>query len=163
MSRLRLILLGVGVLLIAALTWHLQPERRLVRSWHKLIDVVEARHARALGALLADDYRDRWGYTKPTLVADARLAFHHFDSLEIEVDQQQFALEGDRATITAILRVEVRGTQRAAQARVATNALFSPFTFEWRRSDAFPWGWQLVRFDQAELDLDRFRRMSGGY
>ena len=164
MSRPRLLLAALALVLLAVATWHLQPERRLTRSWHKLIDVVEARHARALGNLLAEDYADRWGYTRSTLVQDARLAFHHFDSIEIRVEEQRFRIEGDAATITAMLRVDVRGTARAAEARVAANSLFSPFTFQWRRADSFPWAWELVSFDQPEFDLDRFRRgMSGGY
>lgn len=164
MSRSRLLLAAGLILALIAGAWLLQPDRRLQRSWGALIDAVEARHARALGNRLAEDYGDRWGYTRTTLVSDARLAFHHFDSIEIRIDDEQIRRDGDSATITALLRIEVRGTDRAAEARVATNALFSPFVFEWRRADRFPWGWELVRFDQAELDLNRFRRgMPGGF
>jgi len=164
MTRTRIVLLLVAVGLLGFAAWQLRPERRLERSWRKLIEVVEARHARALGNLLAEDYADRWGYRKATLVQDARLAFHHFDSIGIRIEQQQTRLEGDRATITAMLRVEVRGTARANEARVAANSLFSPFTFQWRRADTFPWAWELTSFDQPEFDLGRFRRsVSGGY
>jgi len=164
MTRPRLALALMALLLAGLATWHLQPERRLKRSWHKLIEVVEARHAGALGNLLAEDYADRWGYRKSTIVHDARLAFHHFDAIAIRIEQQTLTIDGDRATITALLRVDVRGTARAAEARVATNSLFSPFTFEWRRDESLPWSWKLVTFDQPEFDLGRFRRsMSGGY
>lgn len=164
MSRTRLVLVLLAACLAAFATWQLRPERRLHRSWQKLIDVVEARHARALGTLLADDYSDRWGYRKSTLVQDARLAFFHFDAIAIRVEQQEIRIDGDRATITALLRVEVRGTERATEARVAANSLFSPFTFEWRRAATFPWAWELATFDQPEFDLGRFRRsMSGGF
>lgn len=162
MIRPRLVLAALALVFLAAATWYLQPERRLRRTWHKLIDVVEARHARALGNLLAEDYGDRWGYTRDSLVSEARLAFFHFDSLQVRIEQEDLRIEGDRATISSLLRVEVRGTERAAEARVATNALFSPFTFEWRRDERFPWGWKLTRFDQPELDLDRFRQRFGG-
>ena len=162
MTRTRLVLALLAATLAVLLAWHLQPERRLMRSWNKLLDVVEARHARALGALLAEDYADRWGYTKASLVQDARLAFHHFRVLEIRVDQQQVVVEGDQARVTALLRIEVQGSARADEARVTANALFSPFVLEWRREDSFPWSWKLVRFDQPELDLERFRRATSG-
>lgn len=164
MSRFRYILLLAVLIFVAVAAWQLRPERRLHRSWDKLIDVVEARHARALGNLLAEEYADRWGYRKATLVQDARLAFHHFSEIEIRIEQQEILMDGDRATITAMLRVDVRGTERAAEARVAANSLFSPFTFEWRRDDSFPWAWKLATFDQPEFDLGRFRRsVSGSY
>ncbi len=162
MNRSRLVLAALALFVIVAATWYLQPERRLRRTWDKLVATVEARHARALGTLLAEDYSDRWGYTRRSLVSEARLAFFHFDSIEVRIEQEQFHLDGDRATISALLRIEVRGTERAAEARVAANALFSPFTFEWRRDDDFPWGWKLVSFDQPEFDLNRFRQRFGG-
>lgn len=162
MPRTRLAAALLVLVFVSAAFWHLQPERRLRRTWDKLVAVVEARHARSLGTLLAEDYADRWGYRKGTLVQDARLAFYHFDSIAIRAEQEDIRIEGDRATITAILRVEVRGSGRAQEARVATNALFSPFTFEWRRADSFPWSWKLVSFDQPEFDLARFRRSAAG-
>lgn len=143
--------------------WYLRPERRLHRSWHQLLDVVEARHARALGSVLADTYHDRWGYTREGLIEDARLGFMQLDALEIRVQRQTFHLEGERATVSAILRVDVRGSRLADAARVAANSLVSPCTFTWVREDSFPWGWRLESFDQPELDLARLRRQTAGY
>lgn len=155
--RRLLVAAGACALLGAAVLWFQQPERRLQRAWHRLLATVEARNVTGLRRILADDYRDRWGYDRRGLSEDARLAFFQFRHLEIRTEQVQVRRAGDSAIITAMIRIEADGGGQVPAARAAVNALFTPFTFEWRREPGLVGAWRLVRFDHPELDLTRFR------
>lgn len=163
MKRSHLLAAVMGIGLAALVAWYLQPERRLRRSWHRLIEVVEARHARALGGMLAPGYHDRWGYTRDPLIDDARIAFHQIQSLEIRVEKQMIEVTGPTATITAWLRVELRGSSEVQRAQASARALSAPYVFTWVRKSTFPWAWRLESFDQPEFDLGRFRRQMSGF
>lgn len=156
--------LAIAVLLLLAgagfLVWWFQPDRSLERAWNGLIRAVEARRPSAIHNRLAPDYSDRWGYDRDSLTKDARLAFFHFRDLELLVQEVSIVREGDNATISAIIRLQATGSERANDARLSVNSLYTPFTFEWQRTPGFPWSWKLKSFDHAELGLDRFRRSS---
>ena len=151
------IVITLAALSILVGIWWFQPDRRLERSWATLIRMTEARRAAGVGGLMADDYADRWGYSKTTLVEDARLAFFHFDQLEVTTRNVVITRVGQSATITAEILLNAAGTPRADEARATVNALFSPFTFEWRRDAGFPWTWRLTRIDHPQFRPDRFR------
>lgn len=156
----RKIAVAAGALLAGAVAWglwSLQPDRRLARAWGELLDMTEARRAAGLGSLLDEHYYDRWGYTRETLIEDMRLAFFHFDRLEVKTSQVEIIREGDQAKITAIIRFEVDGSPQATEGRVTINSLFDPFTFYWQRRDSFPWSWELVRIDHPQLKPRRFQ------
>lgn len=158
-NRRRLAIAGATLLVgVVALAWYFQPDRRLARTWSELIAAVEARNPSRLHDVLAADYGDRWGHTRDSLANDARLAFLQLRELKVRPEQVTTQRDGDRATITAILRVEIEGGPGASEARVSINSIFTPFVFEWRRDPHAPWEWRLSRFDQPELDLARIRR-----
>lgn len=158
LTRRRVLLLVVmGVSIAMGTAWFYQSDRQLRRSWNGLLDSVEARNTTRLGRVIADDYADRWGYKRRTLLEDARLAFMQFQRLEVAAEQVQIKREGDSATITAILRVDADGPGSIPEARATVNALFTPFVFEWRREPGFTGAWKLVHFDHPEFDLGRYR------
>lgn len=143
--------LGMGA------AWFYQPDRQLRRAWDGLLATVEARNTTRLGRVVADDYADRWGYERRSLLDDARLAFMQFRRLVIAAEKVHISREGNQATITAILRVDAEGPGNIADARATVNALFTPFVFEWRREPGFTGAWKLVHFDHPEFDLGRYR------
>lgn len=154
---------GAALLLggIAFSAWWTQPDRSLERTWTGLISAVESRNPSGIRDRLAPDYADRWGYDRESLTNDARLAFFHFRELELRVQDVAIAREGGYATITAILRIQVEGSDEATNARLTVNSIYTPYTFEWERNRRFPWSWKLKRFDHSELELNRFR--TGSY
>lgn len=157
--RLLWIAAALALLLVAFLVWHLDADRQLDRRWRGLVEAVEARHAGRIHRFLAPDYTDRWGYSRETITADARLALHHFEQLELRPASVSVQRTGDRATITATIRVNARGSDLAERARLRVNSIYTPYMFEWRRTGGTLFGeWELVRFDQPELDLRGFRR-----
>jgi hypothetical protein len=146
---------------IAFSAWWVQPDRSLERIWTGLINAVESRNPSGIRDRLARDYSDRWGYDRESLTRDARLAFFHFRELELRVQDVVIARDGDRATITAIIRLHAAGSDEVADARLTVNSIFTPYTFEWERNKRFPWSWKLKSFDHSELELNRFR--TGSY
>ncbi len=158
LTRRRLVAFAaIAVVAALAATWIYQPDRQLRRSWSALLASVEARNTARLGRILGADYHDRWGYDRRTLLDDARIAFLRFRHLEVRGEQVRFERQGDRATITAILRLDAEGPQPIADARTDVNALFTPFVFTWRREPGFAGAWKLSSFDQPEFDLARYR------
>lgn len=158
LTRTRLWFAGiVGLVAIGAASWFFQPDRQLRRSWQELLASVEARNPTRLGRILAGDYRDRWGYTRRTLLDDARLAFFQIRHLKFTSDQTTITREGDRATVRAILRIDAGGSAEVDNARTKINALFTPFEFTWQREPGFTGAWRLVGFDHPDLDLRQFR------
>ena len=157
-TRKRLLFLLTATMAgLGAAWWWGQPDRQLHRTWENLLDVVEARNTTRLGWLLADDYSDRWGYSRRTLLDDARLAFFQCEKLRIHPGQVTIQRDGDRATVTAVLRIDATGGGTVDEARIEINRLFTPFTFEWRHEGGYPGSWRLLRFDQPELSLERFK------
>jgi hypothetical protein len=157
-TRRRLIYLGVAtVALVAAGRWFYDPDRQLARAWSGLLRAVDARNTTRLGRLLAEDYHDRWGYTRGELLDDARLAFFQFQTLQLTAENVRIDRDGNSATVTAQLRVDASGNHVIDQARVRVNSLFTPFTFSWRRENGVFGAWHLVTFDHPELDLTQFR------
>jgi hypothetical protein len=157
-TRKRIVLLlTAAVASLCAAWWWWLPDRQLHRSWEDLLAGVEARNTARLGRLLAEDYTDRWGYSRRTLLDDARLAFFQFENLHLTADKVTFERKGDRAMVTAILRIDTMGGDHANEARVEINRLFTPFTFEWRHDGGYPGSWKLLRFDHPELSLERFK------
>lgn len=153
----------VGVLavvgaLAAFYLWFFQSERMLWRSWDGLIGCVQSRQAGTLRGYLAEDYADRWGYDRESLVREARFAFQEFDRLVLTVKETEMTRDGDRATITARMVIDPQGTARAQASRDRINALAEPFRFEWRREPGFPGAWKLVSFDQPELQIQAWRQ-----
>lgn len=147
-------LIAAGVLA----TRHFDPDRSLRRTWQELLNAVEDQNAGRLRDRLDDNYTDRWGYTADSLVNDARRAFFQTQYLRLIASDATFLRHRDQATITAVLRVDATGPEPVPAARVAINALFSPFVFEWRRQARFPWAWKLTRCDHPRLEPKRFQR-----
>jgi hypothetical protein len=162
-QRHNLVLLLLSMAIGATLVWYFHPDRSLARAWQDLVSSVEARNSLALRSLLADDYSDRWGYDRDTLVLEARLAFRNFERLRVTATEVEVRRRGDTATLKAIIRIEAEGTPSVADARAAVNGLFSPFEFSFRREPGFPWSWKLTGFDQPEFHLERYRRARQGF
>lgn len=163
-KRTAVIATTIAAAAIAFAAWHLQPDRRLHRSWDSLLTAVENRRASNLAALIAADYSDRWGYTRASLVDDARLAFFHFRDLRVRTEQLEIRRMGTTATIVALVRLDAEGSASAAAARARINGLFTPFTFEWRRDGYWLGRWRLVRIDHPQLNPTELRtRASEGW
>ena len=104
---------------------------------------------------LADTYADRWGHDKAFVLGASREVFGQFMVLTVESRIDECAVQGGRATVRGPVKISGTGGPLAQFAIGKVNALREPFVFAWERTGSKPWQWQLTRFDQAELELDR--------
>jgi len=157
-NRQRIFALAMALALtVVAAFWFYQPDRHLRRTWDGLLDAIEARNTTRVGQVVAQDYHDRWGYTRRSILEDARLAFLQLRHLELTAEQVRFERTGDEATISAILRIDADGSAGVAEARTSVNASYTPFVFIWRREPGFAGAWKLAGFNHPEIDPARFR------
>lgn len=148
-------LLFAGVLLFAVLwmrSW-LQPERQIPRAQARFLSAIESRDFDAMAAIMAADYRDRWGHDKAAVIARSREVFGQFATLTIEREKRDLRADGDRWMLSEKIRIKGLGGQLAMAAREVVNGLCEPFVTEWRRRSWKPWDWELKSVAQPEIEL----------
>jgi hypothetical protein len=136
------------------LLWQWQPERQVQRHTEKLIDAVEGKNWKRLAEITADDYSDRWGHDKSTVISRSREVFAQFFAIEIEAHDLAIAEREGIGTASARLTLKGSGGPLAQLAIDRAATLRAPFVFTWRLRSGKPWDWVLVRVDQPELELD---------
>ena len=106
--------------------------------------------------MMADDYSDRWGNDKATVVDRSKQAFAQFFILEVE--GSGYEVEEENAIGTARVQIAVTGRGGPLADIVMTRAaeLKEPFAFTWRQASWKPWDWKLIRVDQPELEITEF-------
>ncbi len=108
-----------------------------------------------MAGLLADDYRDRWGYDKAIVLRNTREVFEPFVLLTIEQRESALALQADGWSVQEKIVIKGLGGALAIYARERVNALREPFLMSWRKRGWKPWDWELVSVDHGELQLER--------
>lgn len=106
--------------------------------------------------LLADDYSDRWGHDKVSVVDRTKQVFSQFFAVTIEA--QEFDLTEADGIGQVRARLKIKGTGGPLAELVVQKAatLQQPFTFEWRQLSWKPWHWGLAKVDQPELELTEY-------
>ncbi len=132
-----------------------QPERQIVLHTEHLLKAVGKRDWTGVARFVDESYADRWGHDKASAIGDARDAFQQFFSLSIAPESPSGVADRTRGVVTARLKLGGSGTAVAQSVKNYLNGLHAPFTFEWRRKSWKPWDWQLVRMDNAELEIDK--------
>jgi hypothetical protein len=59
------------------------------RHNEKLIDAVESKDWKKLSELMAEDYSDRWGHDKATVIERSRMVFSQFIVMEITATEPE--------------------------------------------------------------------------
>lgn len=145
---------GLGlVALLLFLLWLWQPARQVALHQKHLLGAVEDRNFKKLARFLSPDYHDRWGLTQETAPQRAGEVFQHFFALELRAVSGGLSVNQREATVFDRLTLGGTGTFVAQEAMTRVNKLSKPFKFEWRRVSRWPWDWELVSVDQAELRI----------
>jgi hypothetical protein len=136
--------------------WLWQPARQIERHTRDLLESIEDKDWREMTDMMADDYSDRWGYDKATIVDRSKQAFAQFFILEVE--GSGYEVEEENAIGTARVQISVTGRGGPLADIVMTRAaeLKQPFAFTWRQASWKPWDWKLIRVDQPELEVTEF-------
>jgi len=141
-------LLGLVILIV----WQSRPARVVADRQADLIEGVERRSAGRLERLVADDYRDRWGFDADDAVTAIVDVGGTFLTLVVTNEERALRIEDDRAVVTA--RFTVGGKPIGPAGHRVTrriNQLDEPFTFTWERQNFLPWSWRLVEIDNPDL------------
>lgn len=134
--------------------WLWQPERQARLHQQHLLRAFEERDWGDIAGFLAEDYADRWGHDKAFVLREGREVFRQFLWVAVAGEIVRAEVSGDAARMDVRVRLSGRGSPLAEVAMERVNALGEPFVFEWKRRSWKPWDWQLVRLDQAELQME---------
>jgi hypothetical protein len=149
--------LMIGAALLA-LFWWLPPftaERALLHRHETFLSRIAAGQWTRAGWLVSDDYSDRWGFTKATLVEQGSNVARHFRWMEISRSEETWTHEARRAEVSARIVLQGEGTALAAAAREAVNALRTPWVVTWEKTGRWPWSWQVTAIDHPAFDIRR--------
>lgn len=141
--------------MIAALWshWWLRPERQIPRAQARLLSAIESRDFDAMAAMLAADYRDRWGHERAGVMARSREVFGQFATLTIGREKSVDRAASGTWFLSEKIRMRGLGGPLAMAAREIVNALHEPFVTEWRHRSWKPWDWELKSVAQPEIEL----------
>ena len=149
-------LIAAAILAALALyaAWLWQPARQVRLHTAHFLGAVERRQWERAQSFVADNYSDRWGHDKEFVIRESREVFRHFLFLTIQSDPAPPTLAGPDAEIRTPIKIAGDGSPIAQFVVEKVNTLRSPFTFTWHRPGWQPWGWQLTRVEQPELEIE---------
>lgn len=154
----RAVLLTVGVLVVALVGYAFYafaPDRQLARAQTRLLSAVEGRDWKKAESMMADDYRDAWGFDRTRAIQLGSELLQHFFVLGIESGGTMLEISDTSGTVRSVIRFSGNGTAIAQAVLAEANLLESPFEFTWRRVSWKPWDWKLVSVDQPEMPVAR--------
>lgn len=148
-------LIAAAILAALALyaAWLWQPARQVRLHTAHFLGAVERRQWDRAQSFVADSYSDRWGHDKEFVIRESREVFRHFLFLTIQSDPAPPTIAGRDAEIRTPIKLAGDGSPIAQLVVEKVNTLRSPFTFTWHRPGWQPWGWQLTRVEQPELEI----------
>ena len=142
-----------GVLLLVLFTaLQLRPTVALAKRQASLLDGIERRSPPRIQRLVADDYTDRWGFTREDIVATMVDAGGQFLALVVTPEATTTRIDDQRAEIT--MRLVISGKPVGPAANEVTrqiNQLKEPFVFTWEKKSFLPSSWRLVRVENPGL------------
>ena len=147
---------AAGVVLLVWAFWELSPGRQLEKAFTRLITAAENRDWKTVRAIVADDYRDQWGFDREESVRLASEVLGQFLALKIDCEALRSSRQGDAALVETRLRLRGRGNAVGEALMQRANDLQDDFRFAWRRESWKPWSWKLVSLSQNEIDPTEF-------
>lgn len=158
-ARLRLLVvaaLAFGLLAsIGAVAWQMRPSAAVQRQQAALLDGIGRRSPARIRRVVAEDYADRWGFSRDDLVEAMVDAGGQFIALVVTAQDERISFEGARATFACRL---VAGGKPAGpvghEVMRQVNRTEEPFVFLWERRGFLPTAWRLVGFDNAAFPED---------
>jgi hypothetical protein len=118
-----------------------------------LLAAVESKDWKDLSELMADDYSDRWGHDKATVIERSRTVFSQFFVIDLTAQEPEVEEANGQGFVRERIALKGNGGPLAELAVQRAATLQQPFLFEWRQASWKPWHWVLVRVDQPELEI----------
>jgi hypothetical protein len=141
----------VALLLYCLALW--QPGRQLRLHQANLLRAIEKRDWERVATFFDEDYSDRWGHDKASVIERAREVFRQFLFVKIRHSIATIDYASDSASLAASVRLEGSGGPLAQFAEERVAALREPFVFRWSKRSWKPWDWKLREVNQSELEI----------
>ena len=153
-AKLLRVLIPVALLTGAVyllLLW--QPARQVRLHQANFFRALEKRDAARAAEFMSGSYADRWGHDKDFVVRESRELFQHFIAFKIVHEERYLRPGAGEMTLATKIALTGTGSPIADYAKQRVGALTEPFLFRWKKQSWKPWDWQLVSFDQSQLEL----------
>jgi hypothetical protein len=131
--------------------WLWQPQRQALKHQQTLLTAAGKRNWNKVSSLIAENYSDRWGFSKSVALRESSEILRQFFFLEIKGETLATESADDSAVILQRITLDGKGTALAEMAKQEVNSRREPFRFEWKRQSWKPWDWQLTRVDHPQL------------
>jgi hypothetical protein len=142
----------LGLLLYSAWLW--RPERQVRLHTTHLLKAVEGRRWKKVDSFIANNYSDRWSHNKEFVLRASNEVFGQFLFLSIQNQTLNCDISGSTGVTHDTIKIGGNGSPIAQVVIEQINRFHEPFVFTWERRSWKPWDWQLIRFDQPELEIE---------
>lgn len=122
-----------------------------------LLDGIERRNPGRIQRLVAEDYTDRWGFSRKEIVTSMVDVGSQFLTLVVKSGEERLEIANGVATFTTKLTIGGKPLGPAGQeAMRELNRLEEPFVFTWKKESFLPASWRLVRVENPSLPGDLY-------
>lgn len=130
-----------------------QPERQIELHQKNFLIALENRNWSRVKAELSENYSDRFGHNRETVISDLREVLRPFFALTIRRQGTHLVINSDSATMTTNITITGTGTGATEWVAGEVNRLVDPWVFTWQKASFWPWDWRLVSVDNPGLNL----------
>jgi hypothetical protein len=122
-----------------------------------LFDGIERRNPGRIQRLVAEDYTDRWGFSRKEIVTSLVDVGSQFLTLVVKPEDGHLEIGDGTATFTTKLTIGGKPLGPVGQeATRQLNQLKQPFVFTWEKKSFLPASWKLIRVENPALPDDLF-------
>lgn len=130
------------------------PSRVVRKKQAAFLQGVERRSGSRVSRLVAEDYGDRWKFSRNDLVETLLDGGHQFIALVVKGEESGFDQSGK--TVTIEMKLVLSGKPLGIFGNEITrriNSLKEPFTFTWEKKSFLPSSWRLIKIDNPGLPV----------
>jgi hypothetical protein len=153
------ILAAVAAVVFLSITVSMQMRASVVLGKRQaaLLDGIERRNPGRIHRLVAEDYTDRWGFSRDEIVTSMVDVGSQFLTLVVTPGEERLEVGDGVATFTTKLTLGGKPLGPAGQeAMRQLNRLEEPFVFTWEKKSFLPASWRLVRVENTSLPVDLY-------
>ena len=130
-----------------------QPDLQIGLHQKNFLAALENRHWSRVKSEMAENYSDRFGYRRDTVISDLREVLRPFFALTIRRQGAHLVINANSATMTTNLTITGTGPGATEWLTSEVNSLVDPWVFTWKKASFWPWDWRLVSVDNPGLNL----------
>ncbi|MEM7384411.1 MAG: hypothetical protein AAF514_05645 [Verrucomicrobiota bacterium] len=143
---------AIGAYLVVV---HWTPERQIRNRQASFLKAVSSRDWLDCQRLMADDYRDQWGFGRDQMIDGLRQVSAHFFVFSVTGEPSDLQVEEAEAILQSKIRMDGSGPGAGTSIPGSINRLKTPFIFTWIKVGEAPWAWKLQRIENEDFKIPR--------